>query len=314
MPTVKSSAKAHTSAIPYQEIDVPSSHEESAGSDQESENEVSFHASRSQATNPVMQNMFMPYIEGPRMDWTVNNSLYHQFLKWQLKCENILECELAALPEVQQCKKIIAWSRDFGMEQYVSWGLTKEELKLDTIWTHFEEFCKPQSNEVRARFDSLTSFHQGSKHVDEWYNSVQAQVNLAKYPPDTATILHRDTFCFFLCDEHFVSKTINEDSVDLDKFPDSKVCQLAKKYESSKATARHTKHVAGEMQATQIHLIRHQCTELSNGRSGSPRPSLGQCRTRMWNKNNQATIRSPLIQEVLTSKRTDATTVEIPPT
>ena len=128
--------------------------------------------------------------------------------------------------------------------------MTKEELKFDTIWTQFEEFCKPQSNEVQARFDLLTSFHQGSKSVDEWYNSVQAQVNLAKYPPETAKILHRDIFWFLLCDEDFVSKTINEGSVDLDKFPASKVCHLAKKYESSKATARHIKQVAGEMQAT----------------------------------------------------------------
>ena len=65
-----------------------------------------------------------------------------------------------------------------------------------------------------------------------WYNSVQAQVNLTKYPPETAKILHRDIFWFFLNEEDFVSKTINEGSVDLDKFPASKVCQLAKKYES----------------------------------------------------------------------------------
>ena len=45
---------------------------------------------------------------------------------------------------------------------------------------------KPQSNEVRARFDLLTSFHQGNRNVDEWYNAVQAQVNLAKYPLGTA--------------------------------------------------------------------------------------------------------------------------------
>ena len=36
----------------------------------------------------------MPYIEGPEMDWTVNDDPYHRFLKWHLKCENILECEL----------------------------------------------------------------------------------------------------------------------------------------------------------------------------------------------------------------------------
>ena len=120
------------------------------------------------------------------------------------------------------------------MDQYVSWGLTKDELKLETIWSQCEEFCKPQSNEVHARFDLLTSFCQGSRSVDEWYNCVQSQINLAKYPPQTAKILHRDIFWFFLHDEEFMSKTINKGSVDLDKFPARKVHQLAKKYESSK--------------------------------------------------------------------------------
>ena len=236
MPKVKALAKAHTSAIPDQEVDTPSSHEESTSSDHESESEISFHPSRKQATNLERQQMFMPYIEGPKMDWTVNDSLYHHFLKWKLKCENILECELAALPKPQQCKKLIAWSGNFGMDQYVSWGLTKDELKLETIWSQCEEFCKPQSNEVHARFDLLTSFCQGSRSVDEWYNCVQAQINLAKYPPETAKILHRDIFWFFLHDEEFMSKTINEVNVDLDKFPARKVHQLAKKYESPKAT------------------------------------------------------------------------------
>ena len=44
------------------------------------------------------------------MDWTINDGLYHRFLKWKLKCENILEFELAALLEKQQFKKVIAWS------------------------------------------------------------------------------------------------------------------------------------------------------------------------------------------------------------
>ena len=81
MPRVKSSAKGHTSTIPDQELDVPYSHEESASSDHESENEGSFHPSRLQAPTQVLQSMFMPYIEGPKMDWTVNNSLFHRFLK-----------------------------------------------------------------------------------------------------------------------------------------------------------------------------------------------------------------------------------------
>ena len=105
MPKVKSSATTHTSAIPDQEVDIPSSHEESARSDHESEDEVSFNQSRPQAPNPAMHSMFMPYIEGPKMDWTVNDSLYHNFLKWKLKCENILDCELAALPEPNNARR-----------------------------------------------------------------------------------------------------------------------------------------------------------------------------------------------------------------
>ena len=132
------------------------------------------------------------------MDWTVNDDLYHCFVKWHLKCKNILECELAALPERQKCKKVIAWSGDCGMDQYVPWNLSLHELTLDIIWGKYKEYCKLQSNEVRARFDLLTSFHQGSCSIDEWYNVVQAQVNLAKYPPEMVKILHRDIFWFFL--------------------------------------------------------------------------------------------------------------------
>ena len=94
MPKVKAPAKAHISAIHEQEVDMHSSHKESPSSDHESDSEISFHPSRPQATNPVRQQMFMPYIEGPKMDWTVNGSLYHHFLKWKSKCEIYLNVNL----------------------------------------------------------------------------------------------------------------------------------------------------------------------------------------------------------------------------
>ena len=206
---------------------------------------------------------FVPYIEGPKMDWTVNDGLYHRFLKWKLKCENILDCELASLSESRQCKKLISWSGDDGMDLVVSWGLHDRELTLETLWTNFEDFCKSQANEVRARFDLLTSFRQGDKSVDEWFNAVQTQINLCQYPPETANILQRDIFWFFLKDEEFVSKTLNEGCADLQQYPASKVRQLAKKLESSKATARHIKQATSNAQAAQINLLRHQRTELS---------------------------------------------------
>ena len=43
--------------------------------------------------------MHVPNIEGPKMNWTVDNSLYNRCIKWKIKCENIFDCELAMLLE-----------------------------------------------------------------------------------------------------------------------------------------------------------------------------------------------------------------------
>ena len=229
--------------------------------------------------------------EIPEMDWTVNDGLYNRFLKWKLKCENILECELAILPEARKCKKVIAWSGDFGLDQYISWNLPNEDLSLEIKWMKYEEFCKPQANELRARFDLLTSFRQADMSVDEWYNVVQTQVALSKYPPEKAQILQRDIFWFFLKDELFVSKALNEGHVELDQFPASTVRQMAKKLESSQSTARHIKKMSSEPQATQIHLLRHQRTELPISKS-----------QRKQNKRYKGNLQTRNIKKISTKK------------
>ena len=235
--------------------------EESDQEETSSDQEVFFNpqpSTSNKAQEMPSMNMYMPYIEYPSMDWTVNDNHYNRFLKWKLKCENILECELALLPEARKCKKIVAWSGDFGIDQYISWNLSNEELTLEVIWKKIEEFFKPQVNELRARFDLLTSFQQADMSVGEWYNAVQTQVGLAKYPKETAEIPQTDIFCFFLKDESFVSKTVNEGHVKLSKFPAGNVRQMAKKLESSQATAKHMRQVSKEPQATQINLLRHR--------------------------------------------------------
>ena len=185
---------------PSEEHESADTQAETLGSDQEQDPEISFHPA---VPLPIAPTMIMPYIEGPKMNWTMDDGLYHRFLKWQLKCETILDCEFANLPAKQKCQKVIAWSGNFGIDLYVSWSISKEELTLDAIWAKFKEFSKPQMNEVRAHFNLLTSFHQDSRNGDEWYNAVQAQVSLARYPQETAKILHRDIFCFFMKDEDF---------------------------------------------------------------------------------------------------------------
>ena len=96
MPRITKDSAHRNNNLHQDETEVPNSQEDVSISDQEPDPEVSFYPSRAQH---VIPNVFMPYIEGPKMDWTVNDSLYHRFFKWYLKYKNILECELAALPE-----------------------------------------------------------------------------------------------------------------------------------------------------------------------------------------------------------------------
>ena len=110
----RNSAQRSRSSLPSGD-EVTDSQEELHNSEHEEDLEVSFHPhhvlttpSNSVGQLPIVTGMYMPYIDGPHMDWTVNNNLYYRFLKWCLKCENILECKLVALPEHQQCKKVIA--------------------------------------------------------------------------------------------------------------------------------------------------------------------------------------------------------------
>ena len=114
--------------------------QETSSSEQETKmQDPSLQPSTSQAQ--FVPAMFMPYTEGPKMDWTVNDGLFHRFLKWKLKCENILDCELAMFSESKKCKPFIAWGGNFGMDQYVSWCLPTDELSLDTIWSKYEDFA-----------------------------------------------------------------------------------------------------------------------------------------------------------------------------
>ena len=67
----------------------PSAHETSDEESTSSEQEIYFNLLPSTIRSAQVMPSYMPYIEGPNMDWTVNDGLYNSFLKWHLKCENI---------------------------------------------------------------------------------------------------------------------------------------------------------------------------------------------------------------------------------
>ena len=82
-----------------------------------------------------------------------------------------------------------------------------------------------------------------------------------------------------MTDNEFIAKTINEGNTNLEQYPAAKVQQMAKKLESSKATAKHIKqHTSSVQGATQVNVLQHNHTSLPPRKkkgSKKPNPSTG---------------------------------------
>ena len=78
MPKATKSSSWLEAPVPTSNDPIESSQEELSSSDLEHDPEVTLNSCRQPQ---FVSSMFMPYVEGPKIDWTVNDGLYHRFLK-----------------------------------------------------------------------------------------------------------------------------------------------------------------------------------------------------------------------------------------
>ena len=91
MPCAVRATKSPSTSVMTEAEEEASHDETSTHEESELEQEVTINNPHPNAPQPVYTNMYMSYFKGPKMDWAVNDALYHRFLKWKLKCKNILE-------------------------------------------------------------------------------------------------------------------------------------------------------------------------------------------------------------------------------
>ena len=88
------------------------------------------------------------YIDGPKMDWSMDDGLYSCFQDWKLECELILDGELTEIAESQKVNTLIRLAGSFGFKTLKVWQKDKTNLTLTFIWNVFETYCKLHSNEL----------------------------------------------------------------------------------------------------------------------------------------------------------------------
>ena len=74
-----------------------------------------------------------PFIQGPSMDWTMDDGLYSHFQTWKISCNLILDSELCELSEVRKVNTLLRWSGDFGIKKLKSWQKEPSQLTLNFI-------------------------------------------------------------------------------------------------------------------------------------------------------------------------------------
>ena len=52
------------------------------------------------------------YIEGPHMDWAINDGHYNWFKIWKIWCGFIIRAELETPSETHKNKTLLCWFRD----------------------------------------------------------------------------------------------------------------------------------------------------------------------------------------------------------
>ena len=121
----------------------------------------------------------------------------------------------------------------------------------------------------------MTCLHASGKETSQLMNGTMQYIPRLLWlsnPQKQPRSFTETSFVFFLIEEEFISKTMNDSNKDLDKFPASKVRQLTKKMERSKEATRHIKQVASDPQMAQIHLMRHQHTDLPASKHKKRKP------------------------------------------
>ena len=79
MPKAAKKSSWEQSPPPSEEHESVDTQAEASVSDHEQDPEISFHPA---VPLPIAPTMLMPYIEGLKMNWTMDDGLYHKFLKW----------------------------------------------------------------------------------------------------------------------------------------------------------------------------------------------------------------------------------------
>ena len=115
------------------------------------------------------------------MDWHSPDAP-QVFKKFKAQCELYFSGLLKENWEEEQISYLVIWSGDDGIELVSTWALSAtEKKKLDTYWTHFENYLSPKSNFWLSRYKLKTLRQEPGKTVDSFVKKIRILVEEGRF-------------------------------------------------------------------------------------------------------------------------------------
>lgn len=109
----------------------------------------------------------------PKMDWG-SHDLPTAFAKFKTHADFMFGGPLSGKTEEVQCNYLMLWVGEKGRNLFSTWTLTDEQKKQkQTYFTKFEEFCKPKSNQIYARFRLKSRTQADTESFDQFVTELR---------------------------------------------------------------------------------------------------------------------------------------------
>ena len=154
----------------------------------------------------------------PSMDWSSSpgDLLHKRFKLFKQKCELIFAGPLEGKPEGKLTRLLLLWVGDKGLEIYnaATWENEGDSLKLAPVFGVLEQYTKPQSNNILARYQ-LRCLRQGNMSLEEFLTRARTLVDDGGYSPDFKEETLRDTLVFGLNSDRVRKDAIEKGNTDI---------------------------------------------------------------------------------------------------
>ena len=127
-----------------------------------------------------MANQNMQYIQGPKMDWTEDSGLHHQFKDWREEVELLLDTVLSHIRNADTKMKFASLLAGKEARTYLSTVEEDRKDSLRAVMDTIEDWTRPKSDEIAA-FTHLRTLNQGNKTLSTYIQEVRRVVDLCNF-------------------------------------------------------------------------------------------------------------------------------------